>query len=106
MGMTSESTIPDPRGTDHERALFLDLLWDDAIGKQVERRAEAEIERRKSKLMAAVDDEKVRAMKFTLVEIESRKQAFMSEGFYKGLIYGVSGSIFAALLVAIATHHH
>jgi hypothetical protein len=101
MGMTNESTVPDPRGTDRERALFLDLLWDDAIGKQVERRVEAEIE-----LMAMVDDEKVRALKFTLAEVESRKQTFMSEGFYKGLIYGVSGSLFAALLFAIATHHH
>jgi hypothetical protein len=106
MGMTSESTVPDPRGTDRERALFLDLLWDDAIGKQVERRVEAEIERRRSELMAAVDDEKVRALKFTLAEVDSRKQAFMSEGFYKGLIYGISGSLFVALLVAIATHYH
>jgi hypothetical protein len=106
MGMTNESTVPDPRGTDRERALFLDLLWDDAIGKQVERRVEAEIESRRSELMAMVDDEKVRALKFTLAEVESRKQTFMSEGFYKGLIYGVSGSLFAALLFAIATHHH
>jgi hypothetical protein len=106
MGMTSESVVPDPRGTDRERAVFLGLLWDDAIGRQVERRVEAEIESRRSELMAEVDDEKVRALKFTLAEVESRKQTFMSEGFYKGLMYGIFGSLFGALLLAIATHHH
>jgi hypothetical protein len=106
MGMTKESTVPDPRGTDRERALFLDLLWDDAIEKQVERRAEAQLEELKKQLISDMDDRRARNLKLDIAEVEARKQTFMSEGFYKGLMYGVSGSLFAAFLLAIATHYH
>lgn len=78
MGMTTESTIPDPRGTDHERALFLDLLWDDAIDAQVERRAEAEAEKLGLKLISEVDERRARNLKLDIAEIEGRKQHFIS----------------------------
>jgi hypothetical protein len=106
MGMTTESTIPDPRGTDHERALFLDLLWDDAIDAQVKRRAEAEMDELRSKLIAEMDDRRARNLKLDIAEVEGRKQNFESEGFYRGLIFGVFGALLFALFVVLATHHH
>jgi len=106
MGITNESTIPDPRGTDHERALFLDLLWDDAIDAQVKRRAEAETEDLRSTLISEMDDRRARHLKLDIAEVEGRKQQFMSEGRYQGIIFGVFGSLLFALLVALATHHH
>ena len=91
MGLTTESTIPDPRGTDHERALFLDLLWDDAIDAQVERRAEAETEKLRSKLISEVDERRARHLKLDIAEIEARKQHFTSEGRYQGIVFGILG---------------
>ena len=106
MGMTTESTIPDPRGTDHERALFLDLLWDDAIDAQVKRRAEAEMDELRSKLIAEMDDRRARNLKLDIAEVEGRKRNFESEGFYRGLIFGVFGALLFAMFVVLATHHH
>lgn len=106
MGLTTESTIPDPRGTDHERALFLDLLWDDAIDAQVERRAEAETEKLRSKLISEMDERRAGHLKLDIAAIEARKEHFMSEGRYQGIIFGVFGTMLVALLLAIATHHH
>ncbi len=105
MGLTTESTIPDPRGTDHERALFLDLLWDDAIDAQVERRAEAEVEKLRSKLISEMDDRRAGHLKLDIAAIEARKDHFMSEGRYQGLLFGFFGTAVLALLVAIAFHH-
>jgi hypothetical protein len=106
MGLTSESTIPDPRGTDRERALFLDLVWDDAIERQVQRRAEAEFEKMRSRLLSDIDDEKVRAIKFAVADVENRKRSFRSEGRYQGMALGIFGTLFTVLLVTLALHHH
>ena len=106
MDMAGETSIPDPRGTDRERALFLDLVWSDAIERQVQRRTEAEVEKTKSKLLAQVDDEKIRAVKFVVAEVENRKREFASEGRFQGLAPGVFGTLIAGLLVILAAHHH
>ena len=106
MEMAGETTIPDPRGTDRERALFFDLVWDDAIERQVQQRAEAEVEKTKSKLLADVDDEKIRAIKFAVAEIETRKRQLQSEGRFQGVALGVFGTLVAGLLVILAAHHH
>ena len=105
MGMTNESTIPDPRGTDRERALFLDLLWDGAIEKQVDRRAEAQLEELKKELISELDDRRARYLKLDIAEVEARKQKFVSEGRFEGIVYGVFGSLFVVLLLVLATHH-
>lgn len=105
MGLTTESTIPDPRGTDHERALFLDLLWDDAIDAQVERRTEAEVEKLRSKLLSEIDDRRAGNLKLDIAAIEARKEHFMSEGRYQGIVFGVFGTLLLVALLAIATHH-
>ncbi len=106
METAEQRTIPDPRGTDRERALFLDLVWDDAIEQQVQRRTEAEVKKKKAKLLAAVDDEKVRAIKFAAAEIETRKRQLQSEGRFQGVALGVLGTLVAGLLVILAAHHH
>ncbi len=105
METAEQRTIPDPRGTDRERALFLDLVWDDAIEQQVQRRTEAEV-KKKAKLLADVDDEKVRAIKFAVAEIETRKRQLQSEGRFQGVALGVLGTLVAGLLVILAAHHH
>lgn len=105
MGMTTESTIPDPRGTDHERALFLDLLWDDAIDAQVKRRAEAEIELLRGELISEMDNRRARNHKLNIAEIEGRKEHFMSEGRYQGIAFGVFGTLLLAVLLILAFHH-
>ena len=106
MEMEGETTIPDPRGTDRERALFFDLVWDNAIERQVQQRAEAEVEKTKSKLLADVDDEKIRAIKFAVAEIETRRRQLQSEGRFQGVALGVFGTLVAGLLVILAAHHH
>ena len=94
-----------PGRSDHERALFLDLLWDDAIDAQVERRAEAEVEKLRSKLLSEIDDRRAGNLKLDIAAIDARKEHFMSEGRYQGLLFGSFGTAVLALLVAIAVHH-
>jgi hypothetical protein len=102
---TNEGTLPDPRGSDRERALFLDLLWDNAVEAHVRHRAEAEIAKLRSALMAEVDDEKIRAVKFTVAEVECRKRQIESDGRFEGILIGFSGSVLLAILAAFALHH-
>lgn len=105
MTLTNNGTLPDPRGSDRERALFLDLLWDDAIEAHVQHRAEAEIANLRSTLMAEVDDEKVRTIKFTVADVECRKWQIESESRFEGILIGFFGSLLFAFLIVLALHH-
>ena len=104
-GLDDRKYDPDPRGTDHERALFLDLFWDDAIDAQVERRTEAEVEKLRSKVVSEMDNRQARHLKLDIAAIEARKEHFMSEGRYQGIIFGVFGTLLLAVLLIVALHH-
>ena len=106
MGLVTESTVPDPRGTDHERALFLDLLWDDTIDAHVKRRTDEAIEKEQSSLMAKLDDKKASDLKFVLVTIEGQKKHYLDEGRVQGALWGFGASVVIALLLDLAKHWH
>jgi hypothetical protein len=101
MTQTNEGTLSDPRGSDRERALFLDCSGMMTIEAHVRHRAEAEIAKLRSALMAEVDHEKIRAVKFTVAEAECRKRQIESEGCLEGMLIGFSGSVLLGLLIRI-----